>query len=551
MKLLGPLLAATSAAVAHAQFVKPPQDLTSVKGLANTTVRYKQVPSGICELRKGTNSYSGYVDTAENEHIFFWFFEARKNPKSAPLTIWFNGGPGSSSMIGLFQEVGPCRMAPNGTLADNPFSWSEVSNLLVIDQPVSTGFSYSDVSPMVISSESGKVVKVLDHPTCPEGLKDNEACGTFSLPNRTLAPNSTARAAPAVWKTVQGFLGAFPDYQNASLHMTTESYGGHFAPTFATYFMDQNKQQIPNTVHLNLESVMIGNGWYDPPVHYTAYYNYTVSPGNTYDLYPYNASVSQKLYDDLFGENKCVQQLEECYRSKSDKICRKADNFCAVHVESVLDVVANRDEYDMRELMPDQFPYERYVDYLNSAKVQQAIGAFQNYSESSSIVSNAFSRTGDDGRPRASVSKLQSLLEQGVRVALYAGDADYNCNWLGGEVVAARVGGPRFAKAGYQNFTSLDGSLTGQVKQAGLFSFTRVYYSGHEVPFYQPAMALSLLNRTLHGMDLASGQQQASADYVTKGSATSTFRQGNSTVQFKVLPSGTLYDTEKHAPATS
>lgn len=533
---------------AQGGFVKAPTDLTSKNGHANTTVRFKSVPAGICEMDSDVKSYSGYVDTAENEHMYFWFFEARKDPKDAPLTVWFNGGPGSSSMIGLFQENGPCRVTPDGKVHNNKHSWSEVSNMLFIDQPVTTGLSYSKVGPVVYNTETHSIVKSLDKDECPSNLKKTEECGTFSLPEDTDAPSTTLSTPPAVWKLMQGFLGAFPEYANASLHLTTESYGGHFGPAFGAYFLEQNKKNLPDTVPLNLESVMIGNGWFDPMVQYQAYYNFTVSPGNTYDYHPYNKSVTDKLYNDLYGEGKCVDQLKECYSSRSDKICRKTDAFCAAHVESVLDVVVKRDEYDIRELMPDPFPYGRYAKYLNSEKVQKAIGAYQNYSESSPIVGKTFTKTGDDSRRQSSVKNLQSLLDQGVTVTLLAGDADYNCNWLGVEVIAHMVAGKDFASAGYADIKTSGPETPGQVKQAGNFSFARIYYSGHEVPFYQPIAALEVMNRTLFHRDIATGQRSTSNGYKTKGSHQSTFRQGNDTVQFKPLPKNATYNPITHKP---
>ena len=80
--------------------------------------------SGICETTPGVNQYSGYFSVGskynriliyqgclmltiiwvlENESMWFWFFEARNKPATAPLVLWLNGGPGCSSMIGLFQ----------------------------------------------------------------------------------------------------------------------------------------------------------------------------------------------------------------------------------------------------------------------------------------------------------------------------------------------------------------------------------------------------------------------------------------------------------------
>jgi carboxypeptidase C (cathepsin A) len=76
------------------QFVRPPNDLITTNGAAGIPVRYKQVPSDICELDPNVKSYSGYADVAPDQHVFWWFFEARDDPQNKPLTFWINGGPG-------------------------------------------------------------------------------------------------------------------------------------------------------------------------------------------------------------------------------------------------------------------------------------------------------------------------------------------------------------------------------------------------------------------------------------------------------------------------
>ncbi|KAI1075357.1 alpha/beta-hydrolase [Whalleya microplaca] len=532
------------AAGGSAQFVSPPSSLKEVVGYAGVPVRYKEVPVGICEQDPDVKSYSGYADVGEDEHIFWWFFESRnQDPSEAPLTVWINGGPGSSSMIGLFEELGPCRVDYFGKVYNNPYSWSNASNLLIIDQPSQTGFSYS--KPVPAYKANGDIIVLPDN-TCPD-YAPSGSCGTYAYPNITLTANSTANAAPNFWKTLQGFMGAFPQYSRNGFHFTTESYGGHYGPVFNKYIEEQNARNISGAKQIQLETVMIGNGWYDPVIHYPAYYNFTVYPGNTYDYSPFNESQAAMFYNNVYGPGNCLDQLLECQATGDNAICNKADNFCANQVESVYDNVLGRDEYDMRELVPDPFPYGFYVDYLNTAAVQEAIGAFTNYS-SNGAVGEAFSSTGDDAREAGTIEALRYLVSKGVTVVLYAGDADYNCNWLGSEVVAHAVDAPGFSEAGYTNLTTSDGIVHGQVKQAGKFSFTRIYESGHEVPFYQPLAALELLERAIKGNDIVTGKLAVDSDYLTQGTPKSTYRQGNATVQWEVLPANATYDVNTNGP---
>ena len=116
------------------------------------------------------------------------------------------------------------------------------------------------------------------------------------------------------------------------------------------------------------------------------------------------------------------------------------------------------------------------------------------------------------------------ILNNSVRVALYHGDADYICNWFGGQAVSLAVNythSAEFQAAGYEPFV-LDGVEYGEVRQYGNFSFLRIYEAGHEVPFYQPAASLALFSRVLGNVDLATGETALSGTYESNGTATAT-----------------------------
>lgn len=110
------------------------------------------------------------------------------------------------------------------------------------------------------------------------------------------------------------------------------------------------------------------------------------------------------------------------------------------------------------------------------------------------------------------------------------------------------VNQPGFELAGYVNISTTDNIVHGQVKQSGAFSFVRIYESGHEVPFYQPLVSLEIFERALHHKDIATGLVKATNGYMTVGPAESTYREGNSTIQFEVVNTTATYNTTTNEP---
>lgn len=179
--------------------------------------------------------------------------------------------------------------------------------------------------------------------------------------------------------------------------------------------------------------------------------------------------------------------------------------------------------YDIRHPYRDPTPPKYFNDFLNLPDIQQALGVDLNYTQSNNDVFYAFQKTGDFAYPNF-LDELEEVLNNSVRVALIYGDADYICNWFGGEAVSNEIRythSKEFAKTGYVPFV-VDGTEYGEVRQYGNLSFLRVYEAGHEVPFYQPLASLEYFKRTLDNTDIATGKIDVTGDYATNGTAKAT-----------------------------
>ncbi|KAF4672023.1 hypothetical protein FOL46_009569 [Perkinsus olseni] len=172
------------------------------------------------------NQASGYfvVDAASNKKYFFWFFEARHSPETAPTTFWLSGGPGASSMLALLAENGPCTVNSEGTdTIYNPYSWTEASNMVWVDQPAGTGFSIG---------------------------------GSYDA--------DEAEVGQDMYHFMQTFFKHFPTY-NKDVHVVGESYGGHYVPAVVNTVVEHNTELSiglapKGRVPIDMKGMAIGNG---------------------------------------------------------------------------------------------------------------------------------------------------------------------------------------------------------------------------------------------------------------------------------------------------
>ena len=90
--------------------------------------------------------YSGYIAVGPNEsrRLFYVYVQSEGDPSSDPLILWTNGGPGCSGLQGLLMEMGPLRVSSDGSLVRNRHAWTAFANMIFLEQPVGTGFSYID-----------------------------------------------------------------------------------------------------------------------------------------------------------------------------------------------------------------------------------------------------------------------------------------------------------------------------------------------------------------------------------------------------------------------
>jgi carboxypeptidase D len=337
--------------------------------------------------------YAGHItiDEQKSSNVFYWLIEAPLRSEELPLLVWLNGGPGCSSMEGLWLELGPLRLE-GGRVSINPHSWHKVANLLFIDQPVGTGFAYT-------KSKTGYA------------KNDDMVNAQF-------------------YKFLTGFFAVHPRYvqknRTRAFFMSGESHAGHYIPTIAAHILKQNEKIAAGGAGLtiSLEGIALGNPWMDPSVQY--------------DVSEFAHGVGLISW----GQRTRLKELEKVCQA-SLRRGKLNSPICFGLLDKVVDAstAAGADKvlmYDVRKYVhsTSSFPpgHEALEVYLNRADVKQALHATSTphkFQECTDPPFHALSH--QDGK--SVTAELVQVLDSGLRVLVFAGQFDLICNHVGVEKV--------------------------------------------------------------------------------------------------------------------
>lgn len=438
------------------------------KDFPNHLVKIKET-TGWCD--PDVKSYAGYITTAQDHELFFYFFESRSDPKNDPVLMWINGGPGCSSALGLFMELGPCSIVDgsniNGTKV-NPHSWNSNANLFFLEQPIGVSWSYGKHGQQTVNTEE---------------------------------------AAVDVTSFVQIFFSTFTEYQGRDFFMSGESYGGRYLPIFAAAVVDGNAHLIKKDIApINLQGVLIGNGISDSFSMIDAHYTYqcVTLPGLDKPINNINNCV--KMAKDIPYCNELLGK--ECLKRHDSRTCAAAMNYCeSVVSESFFDLHLN--PYDVSKScslkeLANGLCYGEIMDtigkYLNNPELRHILGVSKkvpDWKSCSEKVGKNFAEAGDE--MDQTWLYVAALLERGVPVISYVGTLDWICNFIGNEAWTDALAWTGNQGYNAQNLREwkVDGKVAGSTKSYGGLTFATVLGAGHMVPFDQPEVALAMLNRYL------------------------------------------------------
>lgn len=384
-----------------------------------------------------------------------------------------NGGPGCSSLDGALMEIGPFRLKSEDKVVTNEGSWHKYANLLFLDQPRGVGFSTSNTDSLTESMDevSEDFLKFMDE-----------------------------------------FFEIFPDQLNSEFYIAGESFAGQYIPYLSKAILDRNRKlrekKNPDVGHdndredknkiINLQGLLIGNGWIDPVHQYLQYLPFAYA----HDL------VKQGTEE--------ANQLEKVHRECADTLSDLGTDNLTAHVETceriaktIIGISRAQDEdhcfniYDIR--LKDTYPscgmnwppdLEYITPYLRKPEVLKALNTYTHGSGGWRECSSSVHRAMNQDKTPPAINIIPELTSE-VEITFFSGTQDFICNSMGTDSMLDNMewnGVTGFGTDNKEQEWKLHGKSRGSVVSARNVSSVKFYDSSHMVPFDDSEATQFMLN---------------------------------------------------------
>ncbi|XP_068223803.1 probable serine carboxypeptidase CPVL [Palaemon carinicauda] len=400
------------------------------------------------------HSFSGLLTVNEeyNSNLFFWFFAAKIRSDTAPLLVWLQGGPGGSSLFGLFAEHGPFNVDMNLRLVPRMFPWTQTHNVIYIDNPAGTGFSFTD-------------------------------------DDKGYAKNQTD-VGRDLYSAVVQFLTLFPELQKNDFYVTGESYAGKYVPAL-TYTI--HKMNPTAKLKVNLKGMAIGDGLCDP-VTMTDYGDFLYHVGLIDEIDLAYFSEQSSLAVKLIEQEKWIEAFE-VFDSllNGDKTGYPSYFTNVTGLSYYFNYIANGEPKEM-----DYWP-----KFINKPLVRRALHVGNLTFHDGGKVESFL----EEDIMKSVKPWIEELLDS-YKVLIYNGQLDViiaytltenflnSLNWTHAEEYQKS---PRY-------IWRVDNDVAGYVREVPSFVQVMVRNAGHMVPFDQPKWAFDMINRFTAEKSFASKQ---------------------------------------------
>ena len=390
------------------------------------------------DLFPGEEWETGFINVDPDKALFYYFFKCRnKTMENPPLLIWLEGGPSYTSAAGVYMHGGPY-IVDNVTseIVRNKDAWNNIADVLFIDQPAGTIFSYSN-----------DLKKICENMTC---------------------------VAEDLYIFILNFYHTHQQYRQRNLYISGTSYAGHFVPAFAKRIVQDGKSVIP------FKGIITFNGFYDA---------FTQVEGNLLFLYV-NKLISKTQYIVSRTAIALCRVVDFYNIPLLSMLCGQTD-YLAYKALGV-----KNDPYNI-ELMPGPDVYEEKMKvYMNQPEVQKALGVNQTFTFYNWTVFGALLEENDEHM----YPELSLEVQNGFKVYFVHGDVDYMCSYIGGIMVAENIeweGQGEFIKQPFVDM-EMNGVVLGKARRYKNLAFVIVHHTGHSIFYRQRAFGLEILKEFMN-----------------------------------------------------